>query len=128
MLNFVPKRCPSVSLLYGKRAIQRIEVGSRKHHVEIPVQIVDDVCKKVDTSVEYKNKGFNPLPWSEFIKIKLDAQNLMESNVKSALTDLDWYPKLAALHVGHSTLTEIDAAAKVAAPSAPVSYKLPVSG
>ena len=33
----------------------------------------------------------------DFVDIKLDARNLIEADVKSALTDLDWFGKAAAM-------------------------------
>ena len=34
---------------------------------------------------------YNELLWKEFVAIKLDARNLIEADVKSALTDLMLY-------------------------------------
>ena len=34
----------------------------------------------------------------DFVDIKLDARNLIEADVKSALTDLDWFGK-AGFHI-----------------------------
>ena len=33
-------------------------------------------------------------PSEDFVDIKLDARNLIEADVKSALTDLDWFGKV----------------------------------
>jgi len=33
----------------------------------------------------------------DFVDIKLDARNLIEADVKSALTDLDWFGKVEFL-------------------------------
>ena len=35
------------------------------------------------------DRGF----FEDFVDIKLDARNLIEADVKSALTDLDWFGK-----------------------------------
>jgi len=53
MLNFVPKSCPSVSLLYGKRGVQRITAGSAQRHIEIPLAVTNEVVESVDKSQEY---------------------------------------------------------------------------
>lgn len=70
MLNFVPKRCPSVSLLFGKRPLQRIEVGASRHQLEIPLAAVEKIYDKVDTKVEYHNKDYNPMYWRDFMQLK----------------------------------------------------------
>jgi len=108
MINFIPKTHPSVSLLFGKRALQRIAVGSRKTQIEIPLEFVADIPQKVDTSASYVGNKYNALPWKDFIDIKVDAVNLIEADVKSALTDLDWYPKIQALYAGKQSEVQMD--------------------
>mmetsp|Transcript_91789 Transcript_91789/g.230623 ORF Transcript_91789/g.230623 Transcript_91789/m.230623 type:complete len:126 (-) Transcript_91789:70-447(-) len=121
MLNFIPKMHPSVSLLYGKRPLQRITVGASKQQIEIPLDVVADIPGKVDSSVAYVGNKYNALPWKEFVDIKLDARNLMEADVKSALTDLDWFGKINALYSGKQVEAELAVAAKVIA-AKPVKY------
>merc|ERR1711975_170428 len=122
MLNFIPKMHPSVSLLYGKRPLQRIMVGAKKQQIEIPLDVVADIPEKVDTSASYVGNKYNALPWSEFVDIKLDARNLIEADVKSALTDLDWYGKLTALYAGKQTEAEMDIAKKTIGAAQKVKY------
>mmetsp|Transcript_39896 Transcript_39896/g.112750 ORF Transcript_39896/g.112750 Transcript_39896/m.112750 type:complete len:129 (+) Transcript_39896:72-458(+) len=110
MLNFIPKMHPSVSLLYGKRPLQRIAIGSRKQQLEIPIDVVADIPEKVDTRVAYVANKYHALPWREYVDIKLDARNLIEADVKSALTDLDWFGKIHALYAGKQTEAEMDIA------------------
>merc|ERR1711879_842560 len=86
MINFIPKAHPSVSLLYGKRPLQRIAVGAKKQQLEVPLDVVADIPQKVDLSASYVGNKYNALPWKEFIDIKLDARNLIDADVKSALT------------------------------------------
>nr|ABI14290.1 hypothetical protein [Pfiesteria piscicida] len=121
MLNFIPRTHASVSLLYGKRPLQRITVGANKQQLEIPLDVVADIPEKVDTSVAYVGNKYNALPWKEFVDIKVDARNLMEADVKSALTDLDWFGKVHALYAGKQVEAEMAVAAKVIA-SKPVKY------
>merc|ERR1719281_1593572 len=108
MINFIPKAHPSVSLLFGKRALQRITAGSALQKIEIPTDMVADIHAKVDTSAAYIGNKYNALPWKEFIGIKTDAANLIDSNMKTALTDLDFYPKVRALYCGHKDMTAAD--------------------
>merc|ERR1712203_921945 len=121
MINVIPKMHPSVALLYGKRPLQRIAVGANKQQLEIPLDVVADIPDKVDTSVAYVGNKYNALPWKEFVDIKLDARNLMEADVKSALTDLDWFGKVNALYAGKQVEAELAIAAKVIA-AKPVKY------
>merc|ERR1712087_575249 len=121
MINAIPKMHPSVSLLYGKRALQRITVGASQQQIEIPLDVVADIPDKVDTSVAYVGNKYNALPWKEFVDIKLDARNLMEADVKSALTDLDWFGKINALYSGKQVEAELSIAAKVVS-AKPVKY------
>merc|ERR1711972_966811 len=123
-INAIPKMHPSVSLLYGKRALQRITVGASKQQIEIPLDVVADIPDKVDTSVAYVGNKYNALPWKEFIDIKLDARNLIEADVESALTDLDWFGKVNALYAGKATEAEIDVAAKTIGAATPVKYPI----
>mmetsp|Transcript_65291 Transcript_65291/g.185214 ORF Transcript_65291/g.185214 Transcript_65291/m.185214 type:complete len:128 (+) Transcript_65291:77-460(+) len=122
MINFVSKVHPSVSLLYGKRALQRITVGSKKQQIEIPLNVVADIPEKVDTSASYVGNKYNALPWKDFVEIKLDARNLIEADVKSALTDLDWFGKVHALYAGKQTETELDIATRTIGAMKPVKY------
>eukprot|EP00930_Biecheleria_cincta_P025211 TRINITY_DN1796_c0_g1_i4.p1 TRINITY_DN1796_c0_g1~~TRINITY_DN1796_c0_g1_i4.p1 ORF type:complete len:130 (-),score=36.54 TRINITY_DN1796_c0_g1_i4:3-392(-) len=126
MLNFIPKMCPSTALLYGKRPLQRIAVGAgaSKQQLEIPLDVVSDIPGKVDTSVAYVGNKYQALPWKDFIDIKLDARNLIEADVKSALTDLDWFGKVNALYAGKQTEAEIDVAAKTIGAMKPVKYPI----
>ncbi|CAE8713640.1 unnamed protein product [Polarella glacialis] len=122
MLNFIPKMSPSVSLLYGKRPLQRIAIGAKKQQLEIPLAVVADIPSLVDMSVSYVGNKYNALPWKDFVDIKLDARNLIEADVKSALTDLDWFGKVNALYAGKQTEAEIDVAAKTIGAIKPESH------
>merc|ERR1712137_1181534 len=113
---------PSVALLYGKRPLQRIAIGSQKQQLEIPLNVVADIPEKVDLSASYVGNKYNALPWKDFIEIKLDARNLIEADVKSALTDLDWFGKVHALYAGKAAEAEIDVAAKTIGAAKPVKY------
>mmetsp|Transcript_79307 Transcript_79307/g.137505 ORF Transcript_79307/g.137505 Transcript_79307/m.137505 type:complete len:127 (-) Transcript_79307:171-551(-) len=124
MINFIPKMHPSVSLLYGTRPLQRIKVGAKQMQIEIPLDVVADIPEKVDTSVSYVGNKYNALPWSEFIDIKIDARNLIEADVKSALTDLDWFGKINALYAGKATEAELDIASKTIGAAKPVKYPI----
>merc|ERR1712085_108885 len=112
-----------VALLYGKRPLQRIAVGTQKQQLEIPLDVVADIPEKVDLSASYVGNKYNALPWKEFVDIKLDARNLIEADVKSALTDLDWFGKINALYAGKQVEAEMSVAAKVIA-SKPVKYPM----
>ena len=126
MLNLFPKTHPSVSLLYGKRPLQRIVVGSKAQQMEIPLKYVEDLPAKVDNSASYVGNKYNALPWEEYIKIKLDARNLINANTKTALTGLKFFPKLNALHAGQAALTSADVLEKVVSEGA-TKVKYPVS-
>jgi hypothetical protein len=126
MLNLFPKTHPSVSLLYGKRPLQRIVVGSKAQQVEIPLKYVEDLPAKVDTSASYVGNKYNALPWEDYIKIKLDARNLIHANTKTALTGLEFYPKMNALHAGQAALTSAGVVEEVVAKGTP-KIKYPVS-
>ncbi|CAD7955468.1 unnamed protein product [Amoebophrya sp. A25] len=123
MLNFVPRTHPSVSLLYGKRPLQRIACGSKQLFVEIPIEVTDEVTKGVDPETSYIGNKYQALPWRKFVDIKVDAANLIDSNVKSALTDLDIFKPLATMYVGEKALVERSLAAKMAGGKA----KLPMA-
>merc|ERR1712087_619359 len=118
MINAIPKMHPSVALLYGKRPLQRIAVGSKKQQLEIPLDVVADIPRKVDATTSYVGNKYNALPWKDFIDIK----NLIEADVKSALTDLDWYGKVHALYAGKAVEAEIDIASKTIGAMKPVKY------
>ncbi|CAE8596610.1 unnamed protein product [Polarella glacialis] len=124
MLNFIPKTCASVSLLYGKRPLQRIAIGAKKQQLEIPLSVVADIPTLVDNSVAYVGNKYNALPWKDFVDIKLDARNLIEADVKSALTDLDWFGKVNAIYAGKQTEAEIDVASKTIGAVKPVKYPI----
>merc|ERR1711937_307628 len=122
MINFIPRMQPSVALLYGKRPLQRIAVGAKKQQMEIPLDVVADIPQKVDLSTSYVGNKYNALPWKNFVDIKLDAHNLIESDVKSALTDLDWFGKIRALYAGKQTEAAIDIATQTIGAMKPVKY------
>mmetsp|Transcript_24207 Transcript_24207/g.50322 ORF Transcript_24207/g.50322 Transcript_24207/m.50322 type:complete len:127 (-) Transcript_24207:96-476(-) len=124
MLNCIPKMHPSVSLLYGKRPLQRIAVGSKKQQLEIPLNVVADIPQKLDSSTSYVGNKYNALPWKDFVEIKLDARNLIEADVKSALTDLDWFGKVHALYAGKQTEAEMEIAAKTIGAAKPFKYPI----
>ena len=126
MLNLLPKTHPSVSLLYGKRPLQRITVGAKAQQIEIPLKYVEDLPAKVDTSASYVGNKFNSLPWEEYIKIKLDARNLINANTKTALTGIQWFPRINALHAGQVSLTSAGLVEKIVSQGAN-KVKYPVS-
>ena len=126
MLNLFPKTHPSVSLLYGKKPLQRIVVGSKAQQLEIPLKYVEDLPGKVDTSASYVGNKYHALPWEDYIKIKLDARNLINANTKPALTGLSFYPKMNALHAGQAAMTSADVVEKVVSAGA-LKVKYPVS-
>jgi len=110
-----------VNLLYGKRPIQRFEVGAAKHKVEAPLSVVEEIYKDVESGVSYHNGDYNPLQWKDFVAIKTTARHLYEAAKspeppKSALTDLDWYQKISSLYAGHQTLNEVDVFKAVSKP------------
>lgn len=113
MLNLFPKTHPSVSLLYGKKPLQRIVVGSKAQQIEIPLKYVEDLPAKVDNSASYVGNKYNALPWEDYITIKLDARNLINANTKTALTGLKFFPKINALHAGQASLTSAEVIDKV---------------
>eukprot|EP00920_Eleutheroschizon_duboscqi_P031638 GHVT01076262.1.p1 GENE.GHVT01076262.1~~GHVT01076262.1.p1 ORF type:complete len:136 (+),score=39.82 GHVT01076262.1:109-516(+) len=132
MLNFIPKRTPAVSLLFGKRLLQRIEVGAARHQVEIPIDILDKIHAAKDTSVAYHNGDFHPLKWKEFVKLKLDACHLLQAaeagdgaTSKSSLSGLNWFPQLTSLYTGHQALKAVDVAL---AASTPPKLAFPIVG
>lgn len=126
MLNLFPKTHPSVSLLYGKRPLQRIVVGTKAQQMEIPLTYVEDLPAKLDTSASYVGNKYHALPWEDYIKIKLDARNLINANTKTALTGLQFYPKMNVLHAGQAALTSADVLEQVVAHGG-AKVKYPVS-
>jgi hypothetical protein len=126
MLNLFPKTHPSVSLLYGKRPLQRIVVGAKQQQLEIPLKYVEDLPEKVDNSASYVGNKYNALPWEDYIKIKLDARNLINANAKTALTGLTWFPTLNALHAGQTALNTAAVVEKIVQEGA-AKVKYPVS-
>merc|ERR1712150_451636 len=99
-----------------------IAVGVKKQQIEIPLEVVQDIPSKVDSSASYVGNKYNALPWKDFVEIKLDARNLIEADVKSALTDLDWFGKVNALYAGKQTETELDVAMKTIGSAKIVKY------
>lgn len=87
-------------------------VGKAKQQIEIPLDVVADNPQKVDLSASCVGNKYNALPWKEFVSIKLDARNLMEADVKTALTELDWFGKVHALDAGKQVEAEMSMAAK----------------
>lgn len=126
MLNLFPKTHPSVSLLYGKRPLQRIVVGSKAQQVEIPLKYVEDLPAKVDSTASYVGNKYHALPWEDYIKIKLDARNLIHANTKTALTGLEFYPKMNALHAGQASLVSAGVIEELVSQGSP-KIKYPVS-
>ncbi len=124
MWNFVPRVEPAYALLFGKRPMQRVVVGSKSQQIEIPLNVVQDIPSKCDTSATYIGNKFVSMHWSDFMKIKTDANNLIHSNVKSALTNVTWFPKIKALVEGKAIQTHAallnQLAAKTARPKYPV--------
>ncbi|CAD2095166.1 conserved Plasmodium protein, unknown function [Plasmodium vinckei] len=99
MLNLIPKKIPSTSLLYGKRPIQRIQVGKDKHVLELCLSDVNSIYNDIDASTELQNKDYNPLKYNKYIKYKMSALDLIETykneeNKKTALTNVKWYSKI----------------------------------
>jgi hypothetical protein len=119
MWNFLPRVEPAFSLLYGKRPFQRVIVGTRGQQIEIPISVVDEL--KRDSSVTYVGNKYVSMPWEDFIKIKTDANNLIHSNVKSAITQTQWFHKLKDIVQGKSAETEADLlqSIKIATPKYP---------
>ncbi|KAF8821377.1 hypothetical protein IE077_000291 [Cardiosporidium cionae] len=140
MLNFLPLRSPAVSLLYGKRAVQRISVGGASnalkesttstHDVEIPLPVVDYLYDFTQPDLLLHQNTCLPLQWKAFMQLKVDAFYLMEAAqagdgaAKSALSQLDWYPKLSALYAGQQTLVELDTLEKLGKPK----FSYPIQG
>merc|ERR1712226_1032229 len=90
--------------------------------IEIPLDVVSDIPTKVDASTAYVGNKYNALPWKDFVDIKLDARNLIEADVKSALTDLDWFGKIHALYAGKQTEAEMHIATQTIGAAKPVQY------
>lgn len=122
MWNFVPRVEPAYALLFGKRPLQRVVVGSKSQQIEIPLTVVQDIPAKCDQSATYIGNKFVSMEWSSFIKIKTDANNLIHSNVKSALTDVTWFPKIKALVEGKAAQTHAALLSQVATRSARPKY------
>merc|ERR1712014_232594 len=99
-------------------------MGTKKQQIEIPLDVVADIPTKVDATASYVGNKYNALPWKDFIDIKLDARNLIESDVKSALTDLDWFGKIHALYAGKQTEAEIEIATKTIGAAKPIKYPI----
>jgi len=59
------------------------------------------------TPRSYLGNKYHALPWEKYAVIKLDASNLIESNVKSALTDLAIYKPLEALYFDYDEVRQL---------------------
>eukprot|EP00916_Digyalum_oweni_P018211 GHVL01030574.1.p1 GENE.GHVL01030574.1~~GHVL01030574.1.p1 ORF type:complete len:126 (+),score=14.53 GHVL01030574.1:26-403(+) len=114
MLNFIKRTEPRVNLLFGRRPLQRVTVGSSKQVVEIPLGVIEPIYEKIDNDTLYCMGTHSPMEWSEFAKIKVDAANIIEADVKSALTDLDFYPALTSLYVGQVVMSEMNIISRLA--------------
>lgn len=68
---------------------------------------------------------YHALPWKKYVSIKVDAANLIDSNVKSALQNLHIYDGLAAMYCGEKTVVETTMAKGLA--EATKDVKLPVA-
>jgi hypothetical protein len=124
MWNFVPRLDPAYSLLFGKRPLQRVVVGSKSQQIEIPLNVVQDIPSKCDSSATYIGNKYVSMDWNSFIKIKTDAHNLIHSNVKSALTNVNWFPKVKALVEGKTAQTHASLLSQIAAKSARPKYPI----
>jgi hypothetical protein len=109
MWNCLPRTSQAYSLLYGKRPLQRVIVGTKGQQLEIPLNVVSDLAGKCDESATYIGNKYVALPWEEFSKVKQDANNLIHANVKSALTGLDWFPSISTLAQGQTAQLEAHA-------------------
>ncbi|KAL8273214.1 hypothetical protein Esti_002830 [Eimeria stiedai] len=119
MLNLLPKRAAAVSLLHGKRPLQRIQVGSGKHLLELPQSSVDALYAKLQTTDSFHNNDFQPMPWKHFFSLKVSSFHLIEaaasaSQTKTALANLSWFEDIAALYQTNAALTAADATAAAA--------------
>merc|ERR1711907_609794 len=93
--------------------------------LEIPLEgALAEMPSKVDTGASYIGNKYNALPWKDFIKIKIDANNLINSNTKSALTELDWFHKVQAVYAGQQLSTASGFAAKACGDGAKVKYPM----
>ncbi|CRH00935.1 conserved Plasmodium protein, unknown function [Plasmodium relictum] len=99
MLNLIPKKIVSKTLLFGKKPIQRIRVGKNKNVLELSLSDVNSIYDDIDKNIDLHNKDFNPLKYKRYIKYKTSALNLIEAykneeNKKTALTNIKWYTKI----------------------------------
>ncbi|VWU49619.1 conserved protein, unknown function [Hepatocystis sp. ex Piliocolobus tephrosceles] len=99
MLNIIPKKIPSTSLLFGKRPIQRIRIGKDKHVLELCLSDINTIYDDIDEKTELHNNDYNPLKYSKYVKYKICALNLIEAygkkeKKKTALTNVKWYSKI----------------------------------
>ncbi|SBS85330.1 conserved Plasmodium protein, unknown function [Plasmodium ovale] len=99
MLNLIPKKVASKTLLFGKRPIQRIRVGKDKNVLELSLSDINSIYDDIDEATELHNKDYNPLKYSKYVKYKMSALNLIEAykneeNKKTALTNVKWYAKI----------------------------------
>ena len=118
MWNVIPRVEPAYALLFGKRPLQRVVVGSRAQQVEIPLNVVQDIPAKCDQSATYIGNKFVSMEWKDFIKIKTDAHNLIHSNVKSALTNVNWFPQIKQLVETKTAQTHASVLSQLAARNA----------
>ncbi len=122
MWNVLPRVEPAYSLLFGKRPLQRVVVGSKNQQIEIPLNVVKDM--PFDTSATYIGNKYVSMDWNSFIKIKTDAHNLIHSNVKSALTNVTWFPKIKAFVEGKTAQTHAHILTQISAKSARPKYPI----
>ncbi|SBT38124.1 conserved Plasmodium protein, unknown function [Plasmodium ovale wallikeri] len=99
MLNLIPKKVASKTLLFGKRPIQRIRVGKDKNVLELSLSDINSIYDDIDEATELHNKDYNPLKYSKYVKYKMSALNLIEAykneeSKKTALTNVKWYAKI----------------------------------
>eukprot|EP01066_Platyproteum_vivax_P004222 Platyproteum_vivax@DN15347_c0_g1_i1.p1 len=123
MLNFIRRNERGYNLLFGKNEFQRVHCGYNNSELKVPLIHINRLYEKLDKSLSYHGGTYSPLPWKEFISIKIDAQNLIQADTKSALTDIKWYPAVTILYQGHKALTELDVALKCA----PKKMKFPIA-
>ena len=124
MWNVVPRVEPAFSLLFGKRPLQRVIVGNKSQQIEIPLDVVHDIPTKCDTSATYIGNKYVSMDWNSFINIKTDAHNLIHSNVKSALTNVSWFPMIKALVEGKTAQTHASLLTQISTKSARPKYPI----
>ncbi|GAB67354.1 hypothetical protein PCYB_113740 [Plasmodium cynomolgi strain B] len=118
MLNLIPKRIVSKTLLFGKRPIQRIRVGKDKNVLELSLSDVNAIYDDVDENTHLHNKDYNPLKYHRYVKYKIAALNLIEAhkneeNKKTALTNITWYSKIRDYFFIHFCKNQMELKEKV---------------